>query len=228
VTLPSTDRDGDPNRFGSVAFYAALGKAFVTMCAVVVGLFAIELLNHYDGDRLNALGGIKPHHLDGLDGIVFAPFLHASFAHFYSNAVPLLFTGTFVLATGIRRFFAVTLVVVVVSGVGVWLVGSPNTVVVGASGVILGYIGFLLMRGIVERSWWGIAVGVLIGLLYGTQILGSVLPTDEQVSWQAHLFGFLGGIVAAILFRRRRIRPAPAGPTAATLDLPTTLDLSNE
>jgi membrane associated rhomboid family serine protease len=225
VTDPATDdpaaRDADPNTFGSTAFYAAIGKAFVTMCAVVVGLFGIELLNHYDGDQLNAWGGIRPHRVDGLDGVLFAPFLHSGFAHYYSNAVPLLVTGTFVLATGVRRFFAVTALVALTSGLGVWLVGSPGTVVVGASGVILGYLGFLLVRGIVERSGWGIAVGLLIGLLYGAQILGSVIPGDEQVSWQAHLFGFLGGVVAAILFRRRRPRPDPS-PEAPTLDLPST------
>jgi membrane associated rhomboid family serine protease len=219
---PVPDLEDDPNRFGTVAFYAALGKAFVAMCGVVVVLFLIELLNHADGDGLNSLGGIRPHRLDGLDGIVFAPLLHASFAHFYANAVPLLLTGTFALAIGFRRFLGVTGLIALASGVGVWLIGKPGTTVVGASGVILGYIGFLLVRGIVERSWWGIAVGVLIGLLYGTQILGEVLPNDEQISWQAHLFGLIGGVVAAIVFRRRRPRPAAPEPLInPTLDLPT-------
>jgi membrane associated rhomboid family serine protease len=222
LNLPVSDHDDDPNRFGTVAFYAALGKAFVAMCGVVVVLFLIELLNHADGDGLNSLGGIRPHRLDGLDGIVFAPLLHASFAHFYANAVPLLLTGTFVLAVGLRRSLGVTALIALVSGLGVWLVGSSGTIVVGASGVILGYIGFLLVRGIVERSWWGIAVGLLVGLLYGAQILGEVLPGDERVSWQAHLFGLIGGVVAAIVFRRRRPRQAAPEPsTIPTLDLPT-------
>jgi membrane associated rhomboid family serine protease len=218
MTIPTAlDREDDANTFGSVAFYAALGKAFVSMWAVVAGLFAIEALNHWDGNRLNALGGIRPRQVDGLEGIVFAPFLHVSFDHLYANAVPLLLTGTFVLATGLRRFVAVTVLIVLASGLGVWFTAAPNTLVVGASGVILGYIGFLLARGIVERSWWGIVVGVLIGLIYGTQILGEVLPTDERVSWQAHLFGFLGGVAAAILFRRRRPRPpAPVTPLPPT------------
>ncbi len=219
------DRDeADPNRFGTIAFYAALGRAFVAMCGVVVGLFLIEVLNHADGNGLSRLGGIRPHHLDGLDGVVFAPFLHASFDHFYANAVPLLLTGTFALAVGIRRFLGVTLLVALVSGLGVWFVASPDDIVVGASGVILGYIGFLLVRGIVERSWWGIAVGALIGLLYGTQIFGEVTPGNEQISWQAHLFGLTGGVLAAIVFRRRRPRPRPQTPqplTNPTLDLPT-------
>ncbi len=230
VTRP----EGDPTRFGTIAFYAALGRAFVAMCAFIPVLFAIELIDKAVGHRLDQDGGIRPHDLAGLDGIVFAPFLHASFLHLYSNSVPLILTGTFVLAIGLKRFLAVTGFVIICSGVGVWLTGNPRTVVIGASGVIFGYIGFLLTRGIVERSWWGIAVGALIGLLYGAQISG-VFPTGQPISWQAHLFGLLGGVVAAVLFRRRRPRrvPAPDGPTEPagpgtatppTLDLPT-LDL---
>jgi membrane associated rhomboid family serine protease len=84
----------------------------------------------------------------------------------------------------------------------VWFTGAPDSVVVGASGVIFGYLGLLFARGIVERSWWNLGVAVLIALLYGWQLIG-VLPTDPRVSWQGHLFGFVGGVVAAILFRRR-------------------------
>src|SRR4051812_31848201 len=86
----------DPDRFGTVAFYAALGRAFVTMCAVIPALFLIEALDQVTGHALDADGAIVPRHLTGLDGIVFAPFLHASFPHLYGNAVPLILTGTFV------------------------------------------------------------------------------------------------------------------------------------
>ena len=194
---------GDPDRFGTVAFYAALGRAFVIMCGVIPVLFAIELLDRGTNHQLDVDGGIIPHRLDGLDGVLFAPFLHANFNHLYSNSVPLLLTGTFVLATGARRFIGVTVFVALFSGLGVWFTGQPDTVVIGASGVIFGYVGFLLVRGIVERSWWGIGVGLLIGLLYGAQLV-NVLPTDARFSWQAHLFGLIGGIVAAIVFHRRR------------------------
>jgi membrane associated rhomboid family serine protease len=190
-------------RFGSVPFYAALGRAFVGMCALIPALFAIELLDRAGGHRLDQVGGIRPHEVSGLDGILFAPFLHANFVHLYSNSVPLIITGTFVLARGLKRFLVVTAFIAVASGVGVWLLGRPGTVVIGASGIIFGYLGYLLARGIVERSPWGISVGLLVGLLYGTQISG-VLPTDQRISWQAHLFGFAGGVLAAILFRPRR------------------------
>src|SRR2546421_4650916 len=212
---------GDANRFGTVAFYAALGKAFVTMCAVIPVLFLVELLDFATGHQLDQLGGVRPREPDGLDGIVFAPFLHASFAHLYSNSVPLLLIGTFVLAAGGRRFLWVTGLIALVSGLGTWLTGPPHSVIVGASGIVFGYLGYLLVRGVVERNWWSIAVSVLIGLLFGWTLVG-VLPTDQRISWQAHLFGLVGGVAAAILFRRRRPRPAPVAPT---LDLSGPLDL---
>ncbi|MEU4478597.1 rhomboid family intramembrane serine protease [Micromonospora sp. NPDC023966] len=200
---------GDPHRFGTDAFYASLGRAFVAMCAVVPVLFLIEAVDVGLGADLDVTAGIIPHHIQGLDGIFFSPFLHAGWNHLYSNSIPLILLGTFVLAAGTRRFLWSTLVIILVSGLGVWFTGSPNSVVVGASGVIFGYLGILLTRGIVERSWWNFAVVLLVGLLYGWQLLG-ILPTDERISWQGHLFGLLGGAVAAILFRRR---PAEtAGP----------------
>jgi len=198
-------------RFGTDAFYAAIGRAFVAMCAIVPVLFLIELFDRLTGDHLDAAGGIRPHHVDGLDGIVFAPLLHASFSHVLANSIPLILLGTFVLASGTRRFVLTTLFIALVSGLGVWFTGDPNSVVVGASGVVFGYLGVLLMRGIVEHSFWHIGVGLLIGLLYGWQLIGA-LPGDERISWQAHAFGFAGGLVAAVLFRRRR-----AKVTAATV-----------
>lgn len=193
---------GDPYRFGTEAFYAALGRAFVAMCAVVPLLFLIEAIDVGLGAGFDTAAGIIPHRIDGLDGVFFGPFLHHGFDHLYSNSVPLILLGTFVLAAGARRFLYSTLAIIFISGLGVWFTGSPNTIVVGASGVIFGYLGLLLMRGIVERSWWNFAVVLLVGLLYGWQLIG-ILPTDEPISWQGHLFGFLGGLVSAVLFRRR-------------------------
>jgi membrane associated rhomboid family serine protease len=195
-----------PLRFGTESFYASIGRAFVAMCAFIPVLFAIEALDYsLDNVDFNLAAGIRPRHASGLDGILFAPFLHANFSHLYGNSVPLILLGTFVLASGTRRFLLSTLLIMLASGLGVWFLGDPATVVVGASGVIFGYLGLLLARGVIERSWWHLAVGLLAGLLYGWQIVG-ILPGDETVSWQGHLFGFLGGVVAAVLIRRRRPR----------------------
>ena len=212
-------RDGDPNRFGTEAFYASLGRAFVAMCAVVPVLFVIEAFDLWLGGQFEATAGIIPHRIDGLDGIFFGPFLHHGFEHLYSNSVPLILLGTFVLAAGARRFLYSTLLIMLVSGLGVWITGSPGSVVVGASGVIFGYLGVLLMRGIVERSWWNLGVVLLVGLLYGWQLIG-ILPTDQPISWQGHLFGLLGGLVAAILFRRRSPRQEDPYHSDSTLTLP--------
>lgn len=197
-------------RFGTEAFYAAIGRALVAMCAVVPVLFAIELADSWLPVDLVWEHGIRPRQIEGLDGIVLAPLLHADFTHLYSNSVPLILLGTFVLAAGTRRFLWSTLLIAGVSGVGVWLVGDPHTVVVGASGVVFGYLGLLLARGVIERRWWHIWVGLIVGLLYGWQIVG-VLPyaVGPRVSWEGHLFGFVGGVLAAVLFRALPPRRAP-------------------
>lgn len=191
-----------PSRFGADSFYRAIGRAFVAMCAVVPVLYAIELVDEIVPADLEAIGGIWPHRVSALDGIVFAPFLHDDFAHLNGNSVVLIPLGTFVLAAGTGRFLGVTAVVMLTAGLGVWFTGDPGGPVIGASGVLFGYLGFLLARGVVERSWGSIAVALLIGLLYGWQLVG-LLPTDERISWQGHLFGFAGGVLAALLFRRR-------------------------
>jgi membrane associated rhomboid family serine protease len=207
-------------KFGSEAFYASLGRAFVTMCAVIPVLFLIEAIDlGIGGGRLDMAGGIIPRNVDGLDGVIFSPFLHAGWDHLYGNAVPLILVGTFALAGGVKRFIWSTFVIMLVSGLGVWFVGDAGTVVVGASGVIFGYLGMLFARGFVEHSWWNLGVAAFIGLLYWYQIY-NILPTDQPISWQGHLLGLLGGVIAAILFRRRRPKkPAPAlfDPTTTTL-----------
>lgn len=205
--------DDGPLRFGTEAFYAALGRAFVVMCAVIPVLFLIEVLNWTSDYRLVATAGIEPRRLDGLDGILLAPFLHWGFGHLYANSIPLILLGTFVLAAGMRRFLWSTGVIMLVGGAGVWFIGATGTHA-GASGVIFGYLGLLLTRGIVERSWWNAGVAVLIGLLYWWQLAGILPGQEERISWEGHLFGFIGGVLAAILFRRRRPKLAaePSGP----------------
>lgn len=201
----------DPSRFGTQAFYAALGRAFVAMCAVVPVLALIEFVDQRLGGQLDAFAGIRPRQVSGLDGILLAPLVHDGWQHLLANSTPLILLGTFVLAAGTRRFLLATLLIAVVSGLGVWVLTPPNYLVVGASGVIFGWLGFLLMRGIVEGSLWNFAVALIVGLLYGWQLV-ALLPTDERVSWQGHLFGFLGGLVAAIVFRRRRPVAQDLGP----------------
>jgi membrane associated rhomboid family serine protease len=204
----------DSARFGTQAFYAALGRAFVAMCAVVPVLALIEVVDQRLDGALDSFAGIHPKRIWGLDGIFLAPLVHDGFPHLLANSAPLIILGTFVLAAGTRRFLLTTLLIAVTSGLAVWFLTPDNYLVLGASGVIFGWLGFLLMRGIVERSLWNLGVALVAGLLYGWQLV-ALLPSDQRVSWQGHLFGFIGGLIGAILFRRRRL-PVERVPLEAT------------
>lgn len=150
------------------------------------------------------LYGIRPRTLIGLRGILFAPFLHGGIGHLIANTIPFLVLGWFVMLREISDFFVVSVITILVSGFGVWLFGSPS-IHIGASGLIFGYFGFLLLRGYFERSFSSIAFSLIVGLLYGGLIWG-VLPIRYGISWEGHLFGFLGGVLAARLLARRRTR----------------------
>jgi membrane associated rhomboid family serine protease len=150
--------------------------------------------------RLDALG-IRPRTLDGLRGILFAPFLHASFAHLAANTVPFVVLGWLVMLRSTSDFFVVAAVAAVTSGLGAWLFGGTRTVHIGMSGVIFGFLGYLLARGIYERRLGAIAVALVALMLYGGALWG-LLPLRAGVSWQGHLFGFLGGWLVAYLATR--------------------------
>ncbi len=213
----------DAERFGTLAFFAALGRAFLVMCAVVPVLELLVFIDSRTHGAVDSFAGIRPHQLAGLKGILLAPFVHAGIDHLLANSAPLIILGTFVLASGVRRFLLATLIIAVVSGLGVWLLTPSQYLVVGASGVIFGWLGFLVMRGIVESSLWNFAVVLVAGLLYGWQVY-LLLPTQEEVSWQGHLFGFVGGMFAAIVLRRRRavapVVTTPADDSVVTRSLP--------
>jgi membrane associated rhomboid family serine protease len=209
VTYPD-----DAARFGTPAFYAALGRAFVVMCGVVPVLAFIEFIDHRLDGALDERLGIRPHQVSGLDGILFAPFVHNGWDHLLANSSPLIILGTFALSAGTTRFLAATWLIAISSGLGVWFLTPPNYLVLGASGIAFGWLGLIFMRGLVERSWWHLAVALMAGLLYGWQ-LALLMPTDEMISWQGHLFGFVGGVLAAIVTRRPSARATAAAAKGA-------------
>lgn len=145
--------------------------------------------------------GIIPRQQGGLPGVFLAPLLHGDFNHLMANTVPLLVLGTLVLLVYGGRFLGVTAVIALISGLGTWLIGPANSVHIGASGLIFGYFGFLVVVAYYERSLSSFALAVVVMALYGSIIVG-VLPEDG-ISWQGHLFGLIGGVVAARLFARR-------------------------
>ena len=140
--------------------------------------------------------GIRPHQLIGLRGILFAPFLHGGLGHLMANTAPFLILGWLVMVQETSDFWIVTGLTMLVGGLGVWLFGQPGSVHIGASILIFGYLGFLLLRGHFQRNIASIALSLLAIFLYGSLIWG-ILPADPRVSWQGHLFGFLGGVIAA-------------------------------
>ena len=163
--------------------------------AWVIGmLWAIQLVNAASNYALCALG-IVPRHPLGLMGIVFAPFIHGGFGHLFFNSVPLFLLLTGMLTYGIQPTVCATLMIVCVGGLGVWLFGR-NATHVGASGLIMGYMGFILYNGYYAPtlSSWIVAV---VSFYYLGSILFSVLPSADGSSWEGHLFGFLAGIAAA-------------------------------
>ncbi|MEM6868479.1 MAG: rhomboid family intramembrane serine protease [Cyanobacteria bacterium P01_C01_bin.121] len=181
------------------------GLQFKTLLGIVVGLWVLELIDIPLGGSLNRFG-IHPREISGLWGIVFAPFLHGDLLHLLSNTVPFVVLSWLIMLRETADWLMVTLIVGFISGLGVWLVGQPGSVHIGASGVIFGYFGFLLARGYYERSFVSIAFSVLVTFLYGGLIFG-VLPGQSGISWEGHLFGFIGGIVAAKLMSSPRKRP---------------------
>jgi membrane associated rhomboid family serine protease len=139
--------------------------------------------------------GIRPRRIDGLDGVVFAPFLHGGFGHLIANTFPFLLLGGVIASGGAARFVRVTLVVAVVGGLGTWLTGPAHSIHIGASGLVFGYLTYLISRGLFARKLTYIAGGVIVLMFYGG-ILWGLLPRPG-VSWQGHLFGAAGGVAAA-------------------------------
>lgn len=185
-----------------------------TQAAILGGFVAlmwiIEIVDWFLlGGRLNAYG-VRPRSMVGLRGILFMPFLHANFAHLAANTLPFITFGWLIMLRETSDFFLVSAVTMLVSGLGVWLTGAPYSVHIGASGLIFGYFGFLLLRGFFERSFMSIALSLFVGFLYGGLIWG-VLPSQPGVSWQGHLFGFIGGVLAAQLLGRRKLSNRQGG-----------------
>jgi membrane associated rhomboid family serine protease len=178
-----------------------LGAHILILGITVALMWGIEIIDQLTGRSLDRFG-IIPRTQMGLRGILFAPFLHGSFSHLISNTIPFLILGWLVMIRQTSDFFVVSAIAMLVGGLGTWLLGTP-AIHIGASGVIFGYLGFLLLRGYFERSLVSIFFSVMVGILYGSLIWG-VLPNQPGISWEGHLFGFIGGGIAAWLLAERK------------------------
>lgn len=181
---------------------------------MLAAMWIAEIVDTVLSGRLDR-HGIRPRHFDGLWGIVFAPFLHGGFGHLIANSVPFLLLGSAIAVGSMQRFLLVTVIVGVIGGLGTWLAGSSNSVHIGASGLVFGYLTYLVARGVFARNVWYLLGGVVVFMVYGS-VLWGLLPRPG-ISWQGHLFGALGGVVAAWALHADK-SDTPSQPRKSLLD----------
>ena len=177
-------------------------QQITTLSATVGATWTAFVVNGIAGGALMQYGVI-PRTLTGLRGILFAPFLHANMQHLIANTIPFLAMGWLVMLRDARHFLPVTLFAMLGSGLMAWLLGAPGSVHIGASGVIFGYFGFLLLGGWYARSFVSIMLSLLVAVLWGGLVLG-IAPGQTGISWQSHLGGFIAGVLAARRYRGAR------------------------
>jgi membrane associated rhomboid family serine protease len=187
-------------------------NGFIFVAAMAAVMWVVEIADQVADGRLDA-NGIEPRELDGLDGIVWAPFLHGGFDHLIGNTIPFLLLGFAIAIGGVARVATVTVIVALVGGLGTWLIAPANTVHIGASGIVFGFASYLVARGIYSRRLAEIVLGIAVLAVWGTTLLQGLVPEDG-ISWQGHLFGAIGGVLAARLLHRRAAAKPQALPAA--------------
>jgi membrane associated rhomboid family serine protease len=172
----------------------AVGSGLILIAAMLGAMWAVEVVDLVPGTSLDQWG-IRPRTARGLLGIALAPFLHVSFGHLIANTIPFVVLAAAIALGGVRQIAEVTVIVMIVSGLGVWLFGDADTVHLGASGLVFGYLTYLAARGLIAKNVWWMLGGLIVLALYGGLLWG-LLPTP-RVSWLGHLFGAIGGVLAA-------------------------------
>jgi membrane associated rhomboid family serine protease len=180
-------------------------RAAIVIAAFTAVLYLVEFVDlvALHGSLNN--DGIRPRTLSGLGGVIWSPFLHENWGHLAANTIPILVFGFLVMAGGLAQFVSVTVLVWLVSGLGVWATAGSNTVTIGASGIAFGWLAFLLVRGLFNRSFGQIAVALVL-LFYWGSVLWGLIPGQPDISWQGHVFGAIGGVLAAFLATRATSR----------------------
>jgi membrane associated rhomboid family serine protease len=181
------------------------------MVVVMWGAFIVDTIDSHHLD--NSLG-IQPRSVSHLWDILTAPFLHLNFGHIFGNTIPFVVLGLMIAASGLRRLSIVTVISIIVSGAGVWLTAGANSRTIGMSGVIFGFAAYLIARGIFDHKLRELLVGAVVGVLFGLSLLSDLVPRSG-VSWQAHLFGAIGGVLAAAVLAEKR-ESAPRAEVATT------------
>ncbi|OXM64872.1 rhomboid family intramembrane serine protease [Amycolatopsis vastitatis] len=216
----STTGEG-PARSEAELMIAEAKKALWVMVGLLAVLWLVQIVNAVGGYDLSGEFGIEARNPASLPEIFSAPFMHSSWGHIEGNSGPLFVFGFLAAYRGVKKWLSVSVLIIVASGLGVWFISPSNSITVGASGLVFGYFGYIIVRGLFDRHPIDIVIGLVMALCFAYQFT-SLLPTDERVSWQGHLFGFVGGIVGGWLFRDRRPKAVTA-PDAATALLPKDL-----
>jgi membrane associated rhomboid family serine protease len=220
--------DSKPNTARSSKL-AALASPIAILLAVLAVLWLVELLNRFVWSGQLGNYGIRPRTIEGLWRIPSAPFLHADFNHLLANSIPLLILGWMVVIRNKWHFPLVFVLAALISGLGIWLLAGANTIHIGASGVVFGFLGYLVARGYFERGFVSILFGIIALFLYGGILIG-VLPGRPGVSWLGHLFGLAGGVLAAYLTtrpwrRNKSVEPAETGLQQTTNQIQNPTDM---
>ncbi len=178
-------------------------KNFITTLWITGIIWIVFILNYIfffvDFNQF----GIRPRTVNGLLGIIFSPFLHLNWTHLISNTIPLFILIFIILQFYNKLFVPVSIFSIFAGGFAVWLFGRTGTNHIGASGVIFAYIGFLLFNGIFRKSFKAILIAVIIIILYGGALLRGIIPGQQGVSWEGHLFGAAAGALAAWIYRKK-------------------------
>jgi membrane associated rhomboid family serine protease len=199
---PATNAEVERPRIGELA------PGLVVIAVMIAAMWALEIVDLVPGTPIDRWG-VRPRTVRGLFGVAFAPFLHVSFGHLIANTIPFVVLGVAIALGGVRQILEVTVIVAIVSGLGIWLFGSATTVHLGASGLVFGYLTYLVTRGVIAKNLWWILGGLVVLAFYGGLLWG-LLPTP-RVSWLGHVFGAVGGVVAAwVLHGNHDLEPEPA------------------
>nr|WP_043729244.1 rhomboid family intramembrane serine protease [Kutzneria sp. 744] len=204
------------------AVLAEARRAFWVMVTALGLIWGIQVVNALLGYSLSYQFGVQAWNPLSLPEVFTAPFLHYGWDHIEGNSGPLFIFGFLAAFRGVRKFVSVTVLIIVVSGLGAWLTSQPGSVTAGASGVVFGYFGYIMVRGVFDRHGIDIVIGLVMALSFAYQF-SVIVPGTPGVSWQGHLFGFIAGIAGGWVFRERRAKPAAPATSSVTLpDLPTT------
>jgi membrane associated rhomboid family serine protease len=178
-------------------------SAIAVVGLMLAMMWVLELIDYAGNGSLEQYG-IRSRDFSDLPDIFSAPFLHANLDHIAANTLPFAILGLVAAVRGVGKFLLMNLIVIVIGGLGVWFFGPSNAETLGASILVFGYFGYIVGRGVFERRLADTVIAVVVALFYWS-ILYGLLPNDQQISWQGHLFGLIGGLVSAYVLRRRRL-----------------------